>query len=313
MSLYTGETCLICNRTFNDEDDVVACPECGTPYHRSCYKEKKHCINDALHASHGSWMADNFTKKAVESNDTHICAKCGCPNPSDATSCRMCGTVLSDEKKSESDQSQVFSDPQEMNEYFGFDINETMDSDNTITLGEMADYVKSNRLFYMVMFRRLKNAAAKVSVNLIAFLLPEYFFASRKMYGWSALALIISFLLSIPAFMVQMQSAGQESFGKIFSEYFAAHPANENLAEMFAYVDLGFRLIAGMAANALYYRHIVVRLKKMRKKTPDMTVYRARVKTEGGVSLLSVVVLFLIQLLLAIIMMGVVLAKVFMG
>jgi len=58
MSYYIGEKCLICNKEFTESDDIVVCPECGTPYHRSCYKEKKQCVNSALHKTGGSWMAD---------------------------------------------------------------------------------------------------------------------------------------------------------------------------------------------------------------------------------------------------------------
>lgn len=35
---YTGIPCAACGKKFTAEDDVVVCPECGTPYHRACYK-----------------------------------------------------------------------------------------------------------------------------------------------------------------------------------------------------------------------------------------------------------------------------------
>jgi len=312
MALYTGETCLICKNIFNENDDVVSCPECGTPYHRNCYKEKKRCVNEALHASHGSWMAENFTQKAAD-NNVHVCAKCGCPNSPEAESCRMCGTFLSEKSISDepenSQGSAVFGDP-EINEFFGFDANETMDSDNSITLGEMADYVKSNRFFYIISFKKLKDAAAKVSLNIIAFLIPEYFFASRKMYGWAAVAFVISFILGIPALMLELSS--QDVFGRAFSEYFTLHPVNERLVDICMYVELGFRAVAGLAANALYYRHIISRLKKLRTASPDADVYRLRVRTEGGVSFVSMFVLFLVHFLSVLVFLAVMMTKIYL-
>ena len=47
---YTGIPCAACGKKFTAEDDVVVCPECGTPYHRACYKELGHCVNEARHA-----------------------------------------------------------------------------------------------------------------------------------------------------------------------------------------------------------------------------------------------------------------------
>ena len=36
--------CPVCNKTFQDGDDVVVCPECGAPHHRECYEQNGHCF-----------------------------------------------------------------------------------------------------------------------------------------------------------------------------------------------------------------------------------------------------------------------------
>ena len=46
MANYTGK-CFSCGEVFKDGDDIVVCPECGTPYHRECYLKEGKCINDA--------------------------------------------------------------------------------------------------------------------------------------------------------------------------------------------------------------------------------------------------------------------------
>ena len=40
MADYTGKKCTVCDRSFSRDDDIVVCPDCGTPYHRECYLEK---------------------------------------------------------------------------------------------------------------------------------------------------------------------------------------------------------------------------------------------------------------------------------
>ena len=56
MVEYQGAPCQYCEKPFEENDDIVVCPECGTPYHRACYKEAGHCTNLALHAMGGSWQ-----------------------------------------------------------------------------------------------------------------------------------------------------------------------------------------------------------------------------------------------------------------
>ena len=48
---YRGQHCPICGKEFCDGDDIVVCPECGTPYHRECYKTAGHCVNCLLYTS----------------------------------------------------------------------------------------------------------------------------------------------------------------------------------------------------------------------------------------------------------------------
>ena len=55
---FTNEKCPVCNNTFNPDDDIVVCPECGTPHHRDCYKENKNCANFHKHSEDFRWEPD---------------------------------------------------------------------------------------------------------------------------------------------------------------------------------------------------------------------------------------------------------------
>ncbi|MBO5066162.1 MAG: hypothetical protein J6D06_08630 [Clostridia bacterium] len=43
--------CPVCNNKFTESDDVVVCPECGTPHHRDCYFSNGGCFNSNKHNS----------------------------------------------------------------------------------------------------------------------------------------------------------------------------------------------------------------------------------------------------------------------
>jgi hypothetical protein len=46
---FAGKECAACCEVFSDTDDVVVCPECGTPHHRTCYSENGECVNTFQH------------------------------------------------------------------------------------------------------------------------------------------------------------------------------------------------------------------------------------------------------------------------
>lgn len=51
MSLYENQKCPVCGVAFKSGDDIVTCPECGTPHHRQCYEKLGKCANTSLHSS----------------------------------------------------------------------------------------------------------------------------------------------------------------------------------------------------------------------------------------------------------------------
>ena len=65
MPLYENAFCPVCNREFEEGDDIVYCPECGTPHHRDCYKAVGHCVNKGLHASGYSYRDDMKASQSV--------------------------------------------------------------------------------------------------------------------------------------------------------------------------------------------------------------------------------------------------------
>lgn len=51
MFLYENEICPVCSKPFEKGDDIVTCPQCGTPHHRECYKDYGGCKNRSLHGT----------------------------------------------------------------------------------------------------------------------------------------------------------------------------------------------------------------------------------------------------------------------
>lgn len=63
---FTNEKCPVCDNIFNPEDDIVVCPDCGTPHHRECYKENTKCANHEEHGEDFHWEASFVSLEEAE-------------------------------------------------------------------------------------------------------------------------------------------------------------------------------------------------------------------------------------------------------
>ena len=90
---YTGNICPGCNEAFTDTDDVVVCPECGTPQHRECYDSENRCVCSHLHGENYAWQGkvNNESSLPTEKVETVSCPNCGYENPKGTPVCKQCG------------------------------------------------------------------------------------------------------------------------------------------------------------------------------------------------------------------------------
>ena len=97
---YTGNICDGCNEPLLDSEDIVVCPECGTPQHRHCYDKNNQCVNANFHGSEFAWQGVVSEKTSAESStlvnenkqgDDIICPNCKQSNPAGTEICRHCG------------------------------------------------------------------------------------------------------------------------------------------------------------------------------------------------------------------------------
>lgn len=74
MSRFTGKLCPVCKTAFIEGDDVVVCPDCGTPHHRDCYKAIGHCGVQSYHAEGFVWngrLPDEKESEPVRQEQIH--------------------------------------------------------------------------------------------------------------------------------------------------------------------------------------------------------------------------------------------------
>jgi len=97
---YNNYKCDSCQKQFDEKDDIVVCPECGTPQHRDCYNLKGECVNAAKHGTGYSWIGEHKSEQHAEperkqsesdKKDPIVCPTCGCENEPGSERCSQCG------------------------------------------------------------------------------------------------------------------------------------------------------------------------------------------------------------------------------
>ncbi len=300
MGKYTGSQCMICQNAFKEEDDIVVCPDCGTPYHRSCYSSKGHCINDALHQSGMGWQEMQY--KHREKIGGRECSRCHHVNLPDARECAVCHQPLGaqanpyDENTAGSGQPFMFNpaDP-----CCGLSPDEEFEGEK---LGHIAAFVGNNTLYYIPIFKRFKETGKKISLNLSCLLFPHLYFAYRRMWIPALLVMLASALLGIPAMLSSLLNALSEkefieSMTELYSQY------NMDGAELFEgmkallkpykdvifYLDMLFyglmltgRTVLSIFANWIYYRHTLKKVSRVRKNVQSPQMAAMMLKQDGG-------------------------------
>ena len=311
MGKYTGSQCIICQKRFTDEDDVVVCPDCGTPYHRDCWSAQGRCINTSLHAVGGSWSAQQQENRLRAGG--RVCPHCQFVNLPDAKRCESCSGYLEEPARTgegAEEQRIRIPLPGGGNAYFdaedpccGLPPEEKIEEE---TLGDVANYVKTNTLYYIPLFRRFRDTGRRISLNVSCILFPHLYFAYRKMWPMAILSSLILLICSLPAtlsgmlstlttadFMESMtQLYGAETV-RIFDGLTAFLQANqtliENLNVPLYLISLAVRLVFCLFGNHLYYRFVLGNVSKIRRHSPNDKVRRALLSAEGGTSFWNII------------------------
>lgn len=297
MANYTDHECIICKEKFKDSDDIVVCPECGTPYHRDCYLKEGKCINTALHEENKSYSE----KKAEEPIK---CPVCRAENPSGAFICERCGSSLLDDIKDENEANQSFEqnmgtnsggftgfgfDPSD--KYCGLDPNEML-ADN-INVEEAAEFVGTNVPYYLMLFKRMKDTGKKLTFNVVCVLFPQFYFAHRKMMPEALAVIFLSSILSIPAMLSAF--AVMEMPMRFITTEMIETPLFLFLTKAANYGALLINVLTCFFGNWLYMRHMKKKISIIKSTETDYANIRNKIALSGGTSVPCLITALVLQ------------------
>ena len=330
---YNGIGCPVCGQIFEENDDVVVCPICGTPHHRNCWNENGSCINEAKHSEGFIWQTMNAEVPVMKnpSADKKICPVCGHENDKFEPVCTNCGERL---KRAQINQ---FPQPEaNWNNSPSYQYNpqhnvysqdaKTVYGENTkiddIPVTDVAEFVQKDSVKYIGKFIAMEQNNTKFSWNWSAALAGIYWCFYRKMMGLGVAILAIIFSLNLVAGTV-IAFAYEKYKPDVYAEYkeivadidamMEDYPAAANYDTSLRYltspititstvISAALSLLAsvtlGFFGNYFYKKKVIKDIHTVRRLATDNMVYHIYLKQKGNVSVVNLLMPMLINSLL---------------
>ncbi|MDD6269502.1 MAG: RING finger protein [Oscillospiraceae bacterium] len=311
MADYRRCICIACRNEFEPDDDIVVCPQCGTPYHRDCWNEYGHCINTELHEKGETWKNPNNNEKEKE-RERVICPNCGELSDKGSTFCSHCGNPLEGEDSGNqggfagegNDSRWQGAFPGGVNIFGAENPSEDLGG---ASAGELKDFVGKNTPYFLMRFRFFHGSGKKFAPNFICVLFPQFWFAYRKMRLWTIAIIAVTFLLSIPglfftvsanldSFIMTLRSQqtelGTEMYNMLnekaamLAEFVEANYSLLYCLNLFgSYASMAMHILLFLFGNYIYYRHCLKKIKNIRENNASLMDLQSRLRIAGGTSI----------------------------
>lgn len=313
MFFYEGLTCPVCQKPFDPSDDIVACPHCGLPHHRSCWIQEGHCHLEHLHNTDEQWSRAKATAKTVESQHEpvresvsddlphQICSRCHTQNPEYAEFCKHCGQSLKgngDWSSAEQAHEHAYGEYQPFrNTTYCENPNEEF---NGIKAEHIAAVVGTKNEYYLPRFRRMVNTGRNTSWNWAAFIFGPLWLLYRKMYVSGALMLTLQLFQTIVTSFVysRLGITDAATYEDVFRMMETAMSNMSNTYYILAVwllsvLVFSIEIILAVYGNRLYFNHCANTVYRSRLKTPDLTA--GELTSIGGTTIAMAIIGYLIQ------------------
>lgn len=298
-------SCPYCQKPFEEGDDVVVCPECGTPVHRHCWAEVGHCINEDKHAEGFAWEApysaerEAAEQKAREEEAARKTAQTFGSGGRRADT-RPDGMPFDNEYGNYA--SYTTGDHGEMRPTMRVIGPEEMLGDFRVR--EYGDVIQKNKNKYIPKFFMMDRTKRNVTGNFAAFVFPTLWSAYRRMYGLALLLVILQFVVpfcaldSVVEYYSEAFQLSREFVLTNGEDQAAAEEAMDDLMKKMPeppvalrinhYIISAIHLLMGIFANTIYKKRCEQLLTKAKAidKDEDRAAF---LKRRGGVSILSAI------------------------
>lgn len=317
MAKFIGYRCPVCGKAFAQEDDIVVCPECGAPHHRSCWRELGRCAHEEKHGAGEAWPVP--APGPSPSQATAPCPRCGSHNPAGNIFCQVCGQQLTAGQfpaepedpfpdltfrpsqgyrraGQEGRTAPTAEDPQWFRNIFSAEDDQELSPG--ISWQDVCDYVGPNGYIFLLRFQQLMEPGLKISVNLPAFFFSFFYCFYRKMYRLGAVLLAISVASFLPAFRQAailfselMATEGMVTMEALMNLNSPAVQQLMGAAALFRMVTLMVMVFCGFFFNRAYCRRVIKEIRATKEHghfSSGSPEYHYALAHRGGVNMSAV-------------------------
>lgn len=321
MSNYIGVKCPVCGKKFTEKDDVVVCPICGAPHHRSCYAERGQCVFTDEHLDGKEWHAPQ--EEVVQQhggNDqqpqTRACPSCGANNPAASIYCQICGARMVGVQSNEAQGQAAWSHPNYDDApsggsyaYGGLSPDEDIGGYSARTL---ATYVGPSAHYFLPRFHMQSKAFGLTKINFAALFFGYAYYFYRKMYIAGLILLALSIIGTIPYLLYLREMMPELLKDPMFQQFFqmlgiyewpVTEISNDSVnlyIIIFNFLRIAIFIIQAVFsifANSFYYRQAQSAIDLcFAQYGPNNTEYTNYVlAARGGISIFSVFLCYFLK------------------
>jgi len=283
---YNGERCVACGELFSADDDIVVCPQCGSPHHRECYKKDNVCANTVLHETGGKWKPSSF-EEADSAKYDNVSEDENSPRAEVHSGYTGQEGGMNGGIPREGDLGTALA-------FIGFDPNEDIGG---ATVKEVSQFVGPNTLYYIPIFKRMKDFGTKISFNLSCLLLPPLYFANRRMWGWAILSAILMVILSTPDMMLIMaeQLGNSETYEAALNIVLNNKETLLELSEYMAMASWVASIVLCLFGNRIYYHYVMRSIKRIKTVCHDDESRSRSFMQNGGIRPINILIITIIM------------------
>lgn len=293
MQDLKNAVCPYCGKNFTENDDIVVCPECGTPHHRECYKEHGKCANEEKHGNFEWGEEKPHKEEAYAATGTLQCGNCGAMNPENGKYCLNCGAPLgaAGEPSGEQKANPFEEFKREREKVFENALGGT-DFDG-VSVREASAFVGGSSEYFLPRFGAFMKGRRN-DVNFSAFILSFIYLFYRKMYALGAAVFGATLVLSIPGLLLDFAAVQEEYVKAGFLSQVIWEVPHQDTLTVYAFaasmIIWAMRLMLMLFFNRAYLNKMITSVKSVKAEceaqgiTEDTVIY-PKLRKAGGTSM----------------------------
>ena len=257
--------CPVCNAKLFEDDDIVVCPICGAPHHRNCFNYEGHCHYESTHGTPEQWTMPTADKSE----------NCNTQNEKFHNF---------DDSNPQSSQEMPFAQP-----ILNFSVQDLEEEiDDNIKAKDVLFFTGSSGFRYLDVFKKQNSKKTTFSWNFIAFLSPELWLASRKMWFLAIPLTLINIVLSTILSIIISPVTQAIELSNSFSAINLLTETEQLIVTLLGLCSIAICVFFGLFGDYIYRTFA---FKKIRALKNANTISREEMASAGGCSLLNIVVI----------------------